>query len=133
MRILPLLCALLLLMLQGAADEDLRPPPYLLVLAFLSQLHWAKQPCWRGGGGGRKADPASTLEVLPCARREPADVLESLSRRLLRDGRLSLARGLPQDCERRGGFCSHGSCPPGIGRVGICSEQDFCCRRRWYP
>uniref|UniRef100_A0A663MLU4 Beta-defensin-like domain-containing protein n=1 Tax=Athene cunicularia TaxID=194338 RepID=A0A663MLU4_ATHCN len=46
---------------------------------------------------------------------------------------LSLARGSPQDCERRGGFCSHRSCPPGIGRVGICSEQDFCCRSRWYP
>ncbi|NWY51631.1 GLL5 protein, partial [Chionis minor] len=41
---------------------------------------------------------------------------------------LSRARGTPQDCERRGGFCSHRSCPPGIGRVGICSEQDFCCR-----
>ncbi|NWQ91201.1 GLL5 protein, partial [Burhinus bistriatus] len=41
---------------------------------------------------------------------------------------LSRIRGSPQDCERRGGFCSHGSCPPGIGRVGICSEQDFCCR-----
>ncbi|NWW47928.1 GLL5 protein, partial [Pedionomus torquatus] len=41
---------------------------------------------------------------------------------------LSHARGSPQDCERRGGFCSHKSCPPGIGRVGICSEQDFCCR-----
>ncbi|NXU81261.1 GLL5 protein, partial [Oreotrochilus melanogaster] len=41
---------------------------------------------------------------------------------------LSLARGSPRECERRGGFCSHGSCPPGIGRVGICSEHDFCCR-----
>ncbi|NXL08375.1 GLL5 protein, partial [Mesembrinibis cayennensis] len=41
---------------------------------------------------------------------------------------LTLARGLPQDCERRGGFCSHGSCPPGIGRIGICSKQVFCCR-----
>ncbi|NXX15777.1 GLL5 protein, partial [Podargus strigoides] len=61
MRILPVLCALLLLMLQGAAG-------------------------------------------------------------------LSLPQGLPQACVRRGGFCSHGSCPPGIGRVGICSEQDFCCR-----
>ncbi|NXQ87396.1 GLL5 protein, partial [Nyctibius grandis] len=66
MRILPLLCALLLLMLQGAAG-------------------------------------------------------------------LFLARGSPQDCERRGGFCSPKSCPPGIGRIGICSEQDFCCRSRWYP
>ncbi|NXI72812.1 GLL5 protein, partial [Anseranas semipalmata] len=46
---------------------------------------------------------------------------------------LSLARGSPQDCERRGGFCSHRSCPPGIGRIGICSEVVFCCRRRWYP
>ncbi|NXI89875.1 GLL5 protein, partial [Psophia crepitans] len=61
MRILPLLCALLLLMLQGAAG-------------------------------------------------------------------LSLARGSPQDCERRGGFCSLHSCPPGITRIGICSKQDFCCR-----
>ncbi|NXL95085.1 GLL5 protein, partial [Alectura lathami] len=41
---------------------------------------------------------------------------------------LSLARGSPQDCERRGGFCSPRSCPPGITRVGICSEQAFCCR-----
>ncbi|KFR02704.1 Gallinacin-5 [Opisthocomus hoazin] len=46
---------------------------------------------------------------------------------------LSLTWGSPQDCERRGGFCSHGSCPPGIGRIGICSEQELCCRRRWYP
>ncbi|KFV69702.1 Gallinacin-5 [Dryobates pubescens] len=46
---------------------------------------------------------------------------------------LSLAPGLPQHCERRGGFCSHKSCPPGIGRIGLCSEQDFCCRSRWYP
>ncbi|NXK10873.1 GLL5 protein, partial [Herpetotheres cachinnans] len=61
MRILPLLCALLLLMLQGAAG-------------------------------------------------------------------LSLARGSPRDCEHRRGFCSHRSCPPGISRIGICSEQDFCCR-----
>nr|ABI48244.1 Gal 5 [Gallus gallus] len=45
---------------------------------------------------------------------------------------LSLARGLPQDCERRGGFCSHKSCPPGIGRIGLCSKEDFCCRSRWY-
>ncbi|KFV90074.1 Gallinacin-5 [Eurypyga helias] len=41
---------------------------------------------------------------------------------------LSLARGSPQDCEHRGGFCSHKSCPLGISRIGICSEQDFCCR-----
>ncbi|NXX84774.1 GLL5 protein, partial [Urocolius indicus] len=41
---------------------------------------------------------------------------------------LSLARGSPQDCERRGGFCSLRSCPPGIGRIGLCSEHDFCCR-----
>ncbi|NXJ91864.1 GLL5 protein, partial [Corythaixoides concolor] len=41
---------------------------------------------------------------------------------------LSLARGLPEECERRRGFCSLGSCPPGIGRIGICSEKDFCCR-----
>ncbi|NXC75064.1 GLL5 protein, partial [Anhinga anhinga] len=41
---------------------------------------------------------------------------------------LSLARGWPQDCERRGGFCSQGSCPQGISRIGICSEQEFCCR-----
>uniref|UniRef100_A0A672UIQ9 Beta-defensin-like domain-containing protein n=1 Tax=Strigops habroptila TaxID=2489341 RepID=A0A672UIQ9_STRHB len=41
--------------------------------------------------------------------------------------------GSPQDCERRGGFCSHGSCPLGIGRVGLCSEHEFCCRSRWYP
>ncbi|NXS23158.1 GLL5 protein, partial [Mystacornis crossleyi] len=41
---------------------------------------------------------------------------------------LSPARASPQDCERRGGFCSHRSCPPGIGRVGLCSEQEFCCR-----
>ncbi|NWI27161.1 GLL5 protein, partial [Sula dactylatra] len=66
MRILPLLCALLLLMLQGAAG-------------------------------------------------------------------LSLAQGLPQDCERRGGFCSQGWCPLGISRIGICSEEEFCCRSRWYP
>ncbi|NXK37752.1 GLL5 protein, partial [Piprites chloris] len=46
---------------------------------------------------------------------------------------LSLARGSHQECERRGGFCSHRSCPPGIGRVGLCSEQEFCCRMRWYP
>ncbi|KFP08784.1 Gallinacin-5, partial [Egretta garzetta] len=46
---------------------------------------------------------------------------------------LSLARGSPQDCQRRGGFCSEGSCPPGINRVGICSEKAFCCRSRWYP
>nr|BBP06457.1 avian beta-defensin 5 [Coturnix japonica]BBP06544.1 avian beta-defensin 5 [Coturnix japonica] len=45
---------------------------------------------------------------------------------------LSLARASPQDCERRGGFCSHSSCPPGIGRIGLCSEQVFCCRSRWY-
>ncbi|KFV82310.1 Gallinacin-5 [Struthio camelus australis] len=48
-------------------------------------------------------------------------------------GGFSLSRGTPQDCERRGGFCSRGSCPLGITRVGICSLQDFCCRRRWYP
>ncbi|NXE24056.1 GLL5 protein, partial [Ardeotis kori] len=47
---------------------------------------------------------------------------------LMLQGGLSFARGTPQECERRGGFCSHGSCPPGIGRIGICSEQDFCCR-----
>ncbi|NWI58885.1 GLL5 protein, partial [Calyptomena viridis] len=41
---------------------------------------------------------------------------------------LSLAPGSHQDCERRGGFCSPLSCPPGIGRVGLCSEQEFCCR-----
>ncbi|NXH13500.1 GLL5 protein, partial [Bucco capensis] len=41
---------------------------------------------------------------------------------------LSLTRGSPQACELRGGFCSPSSCPPGIGRVGICSEQVFCCR-----
>ncbi|XP_064304650.1 gallinacin-5-like [Phalacrocorax carbo] len=46
---------------------------------------------------------------------------------------LSLPPGLPQDCVRRGGFCSQGSCPLGISRVGICSEQDLCCRSRWYP
>ncbi|EOB05386.1 Gallinacin-5, partial [Anas platyrhynchos] len=45
---------------------------------------------------------------------------------------LSFPRGSPQDCERRGGFCSHRSCPPGIGRIGLCSKEDFCCRRRWY-
>ncbi|NXU06756.1 GLL5 protein, partial [Buphagus erythrorhynchus] len=33
-----------------------------------------------------------------------------------------------QDCERRRGFCSQRSCPPGIARVGLCSEQEFCCR-----
>ncbi|NXM87178.1 GLL5 protein, partial [Oenanthe oenanthe] len=33
-----------------------------------------------------------------------------------------------QECERRGGFCSQRSCPPGIGRVGLCSEREFCCR-----
>ncbi|NXV62463.1 GLL5 protein, partial [Molothrus ater] len=33
-----------------------------------------------------------------------------------------------QECERRGGFCSHHSCPPGIGRIGLCSEREFCCR-----
>ncbi|NXU48864.1 GLL5 protein, partial [Turnix velox] len=37
-------------------------------------------------------------------------------------------RGLPQDCERRGGFCSHRSCPTGISRIGICSEEEYCCR-----
>ncbi|XP_054147772.1 gallinacin-5-like isoform X2 [Melozone crissalis] len=37
-----------------------------------------------------------------------------------------------QECERRGGFCSHRSCPPGIGRIGLCSEREFCCRMRWY-
>ncbi|NXO45005.1 GLL5 protein, partial [Locustella ochotensis] len=42
-------------------------------------------------------------------------------------------RASAQDCERRGGFCSRRSCPPGIGRVGLCSEQEFCCRMRWYP
>ncbi|NXG66680.1 GLL5 protein, partial [Hemiprocne comata] len=41
---------------------------------------------------------------------------------------LSLARGSPQDCKRRGGFCSVGSCPLGISRVGICSKHSFCCR-----
>ncbi|NXC42155.1 GLL5 protein, partial [Penelope pileata] len=41
---------------------------------------------------------------------------------------LSLAQRSPQDCERRGGFCSHRSCPPGIGRIGLCSEEVFCCR-----
>ncbi|KAI6071718.1 Gallinacin-5 [Aix galericulata] len=41
---------------------------------------------------------------------------------------LSFPRGSPQDCERRGGFCSHRSCPPGIGRIGLCSKEDFCCR-----
>ncbi|NWI95318.1 GLL5 protein, partial [Pitta sordida] len=46
---------------------------------------------------------------------------------------LSLARASHQECERRGGFCSPLSCPPGIGRVGLCSEQEFCCRMRWYP
>ncbi|NXI34167.1 GLL5 protein, partial [Galbula dea] len=46
---------------------------------------------------------------------------------------LSLSRGSPQDCKRRGGFCSLRSCPPGITRVGICSEKDLCCRSRWYP
>nr|ADO67762.1 beta-defensin 5 [Anser cygnoides]AFH74415.1 avian beta-defensin 5alpha [Columba livia] len=45
---------------------------------------------------------------------------------------LSLPRGSPQDCERRGGFCSQRSCPPGIGRIGICSKEVFCCRSRWY-
>uniref|UniRef100_A0A8C4K3B4 Beta-defensin-like domain-containing protein n=1 Tax=Dromaius novaehollandiae TaxID=8790 RepID=A0A8C4K3B4_DRONO len=45
----------------------------------------------------------------------------------------SLSHGTPQDCERRGGFCSLGSCPPGVTRVGICSKKEFCCRRRWYP
>ncbi|NXF20565.1 GLL5 protein, partial [Rhodinocichla rosea] len=33
-----------------------------------------------------------------------------------------------QECERRGGFCSRRSCPPGIGRIGLCSKRDFCCR-----
>ncbi|NWR36054.1 GLL5 protein, partial [Tachuris rubrigastra] len=47
---------------------------------------------------------------------------------LLRVTGLSLAPGSHQECERRGGFCSHRSCPPGIGRVGLCSEQEFCCR-----
>ncbi|XP_059699077.1 gallinacin-5-like [Haemorhous mexicanus] len=46
---------------------------------------------------------------------------------------LSPVRASAQDCERRGGFCSHRSCPPGIGRIGLCSEQEFCCRMRWYP
>ncbi|XP_051470397.1 gallinacin-5-like isoform X2 [Apus apus] len=45
---------------------------------------------------------------------------------------VSLARGSPEDCERRGGFCSRRSCPPGITRIGICSKHDFCCRSRWY-
>ncbi|KAM6081842.1 gallinacin-5-like [Chlamydotis macqueenii] len=59
-------------------------------------------------------------------------VLCALLLLVLQEG-LSFPRGMPQDCERRGGFCSHGSCPPGIGRIGICSEHDFCCRIRWYP
>ncbi|NXN91003.1 GLL5 protein, partial [Rhinopomastus cyanomelas] len=46
---------------------------------------------------------------------------------------LTLSQGSRQDCERRRGFCSPGSCPPGIGRIGICSEEDLCCRSRWYP
>ncbi|NWU91175.1 GLL5 protein, partial [Upupa epops] len=46
---------------------------------------------------------------------------------------LTFPQGLRQECERRRGFCSHRSCPPGISRVGICSEEDFCCRSRWYP
>uniref|UniRef100_A0A803V466 Beta-defensin-like domain-containing protein n=1 Tax=Ficedula albicollis TaxID=59894 RepID=A0A803V466_FICAL len=41
---------------------------------------------------------------------------------------LSPVRASAQECERRGGFCSQRSCPPGIGRVGLCSEQEFCCR-----
>ncbi|XP_063009226.1 uncharacterized protein LOC134416469 isoform X1 [Melospiza melodia melodia] len=38
-----------------------------------------------------------------------------------------------QACERRGGFCSYRSCPQGIGRIGLCSDREFCCRMRWYP
>ncbi|NXI31233.1 GLL5 protein, partial [Sterrhoptilus dennistouni] len=37
-------------------------------------------------------------------------------------------RASAQDCERREGFCSQRSCPPGIGRIGLCSQQEFCCR-----
>ncbi|KGL76946.1 Gallinacin-5 [Tinamus guttatus] len=40
----------------------------------------------------------------------------------------SLSRGTPEDCQRRGGFCSNGSCPLGIVRIGLCSLRDFCCR-----
>ncbi|NWT15281.1 GLL5 protein, partial [Vireo altiloquus] len=41
---------------------------------------------------------------------------------------LTPVRASAEDCERRRGFCSHRSCPPGIGRIGLCSEQEFCCR-----
>ncbi|NXG34669.1 GLL5 protein, partial [Dromaius novaehollandiae] len=47
---------------------------------------------------------------------------------LLSSSGFSLSHGTPQDCERRGGFCSLGSCPPGVTRVGICSKKEFCCR-----
>ncbi|NWJ06830.1 GLL5 protein, partial [Crypturellus undulatus] len=40
----------------------------------------------------------------------------------------SLSRGTPEDCQNRGGFCSSGSCPLGIVRIGLCSPRDFCCR-----
>ncbi|NWI09230.1 GLL5 protein, partial [Crypturellus soui] len=40
----------------------------------------------------------------------------------------SLSHGTPEDCQNRGGFCSRGSCPLGITRIGLCSLRDFCCR-----
>ncbi|XP_058691768.1 gallinacin-5-like [Poecile atricapillus] len=95
MKILPFLLVLFLVAFQGAAELRL---------------------CWRLPG----------MRILP--------VLCALLLLMLRGVTgLSPVRASAQDCERRGGFCSHRSCPPGIGRIGLCSEQEFCCRMRWYP
>ncbi|XP_032603590.3 gallinacin-5 isoform X1 [Taeniopygia guttata] len=95
MKILPFLLVLLLVAFHGAAELRL---------------------CWRLPG----------MRILP--------VLCALLLLMLQ-GVTGLApvRASAQDCERRGGFCSQRSCPPGIGRIGLCSEQEFCCRMRWYP
>jgi len=99
---------------------------YLLLSSwpFLShEQHWVQKPCWTEEGG-RQADPASSLAVLPCARREPTDVLESLSRTLLEDGNDCLPSKCQKlhpafhwkmslGCWRKGRTCSPGTwgCP----------------------
>ncbi|XP_039914975.1 gallinacin-5-like [Hirundo rustica] len=91
--------------------------PFLLVLLLVAFQGAAESGlCWRLAG----------MRILP--------VLCALLLLMFRGATgLPPVRASAQDCERRGGFCSHSSCPPGIGRVGLCSEREFCCRMRWYP
>uniref|UniRef100_A0A803XN95 Beta-defensin-like domain-containing protein n=1 Tax=Meleagris gallopavo TaxID=9103 RepID=A0A803XN95_MELGA len=123
------------------AAEQLAEPAYIATAAGI----FPSLPCWADdtrpgaeGLGGKRfrviSDGGISRKSCDPHRHLPAmQILPLLFAVLLLmlqgEPGLSLAQGSPQDCERRGGFCSHRSCPPGISRIGLCSEKVFCCRR----